>query len=187
MKHTFPVAVSAREVTLNQDMRALTPHPGIDPQYLSHVLKRLQRHILDECSKDGTTVASGAKLEAMWVPIAPAAEQRRIVARIDELFAEIADGETALARARADLDTWRRALLKAAVTGELTRERRDETRSNELASDFLDRLAASRIGSMSDLERRRSISIFDRKRPGNGEPKTKSSGSMIGVPTSVSR
>ena len=49
-----------------------------------------------------------------------------MVARIDELFTEIADGETLLARARDDLDTWRRALLKAAVTGELTREwRRD--------------------------------------------------------------
>ena len=61
----------------------------------------------------------------------PLAEQRRIVARIDELFTEIADGETALTRARDDLDTWRRALLKAAVTGELTREWREHNKPNE--------------------------------------------------------
>jgi type I restriction enzyme S subunit len=56
------------------------------------------------------------------IAIPPTAEQRRIVARIDELFIEINDGEATLTRARGDLDTWRRALLKAAVTGELTRE-----------------------------------------------------------------
>src|SRR3954464_10022638 len=52
------------------------------------------------------------------IPLPPLAEQRRIVTRIDELFAEIAEGEAALERARRDLDVWRRALLKAAVTGE---------------------------------------------------------------------
>lgn len=124
LKHTFPVALSDREVTINQDMRALTPLEGVEARYLAFVLRRLQRHVLDECSKDGTTVASvePALLEKVWVPIPPTAEQRRIVARIDELFTEINDGEATLARARADLDTWRRALLKAAVTGELTRE-----------------------------------------------------------------
>ena len=56
------------------------------------------------------------------------------MARIDELFTEIADGEAALARARDDLDTWRRALLKAAVTGELTREWREtQSQSNDTA------------------------------------------------------
>ena len=42
--------------------------------------------------------------------------------RIDELFAEIEEGDAALQRARQGLDTWRRALLKAGVTGELTRD-----------------------------------------------------------------
>ena len=62
------------------------------------------------------------------VSVAPLAEQRRIVARIDELFAEIAEGEAALERASQGLDTWRRALLKAAVTGELTRDWREANR-----------------------------------------------------------
>lgn len=70
----------------------------------------------------GTTFKeiSGSTLAAITFPLPPLAEQRRIVARIDALFAEIAEGEAALARARAGLETFRRALLKAAVTGELT-------------------------------------------------------------------
>jgi type I restriction enzyme S subunit len=76
-----------------------------------------------------------ADLLKLPVPIAPTEEQRRIVARTDELFAEIAEGEAALERARRDLDTWRRALLKAAVTGELTRTRHLEG-ATELGADL---------------------------------------------------
>ena len=54
------------------------------------------------------------------IPVPPKPVQDAIVARIDELFSEIDDGEAALVRARDDLATWRKALLKAAVTGELT-------------------------------------------------------------------
>jgi len=72
-------------------------------------------------------------------------EQRRIVARIDELFTEIADGETALAQARDDLDTWRRALLKAAVTGELTREWRAVNSPNEAGAGLLERIRRERL------------------------------------------
>ena len=52
----------------------------------------------------------------------PLPEQRRIVERIDEPFSEIAEGEAALGEARKGLDLFRRALLKAAVIGELTRD-----------------------------------------------------------------
>jgi type I restriction enzyme S subunit len=138
-------------VTINQDMHALSPLDGIDARYLAFVLRRLQRHILDECSKDGTTVASvePALLEQTWVPIPPTAEQRRIVVRIDELFTEIADGETTLTRARNDLNTWRSALLKAAVTGELTREWRERNKPNETGSELVIRFRSARpqVGS----------------------------------------
>ena len=85
-----------------------------------------------------------ADLIQLPIPIAPLPEQRRIVARIDELFTEIADGEAALARARDDLDTWRRALLKAAVAGELTREWREANRPNESGGALLARIRTTR-------------------------------------------
>jgi type I restriction enzyme, S subunit len=66
------------------------------------------------------------------------------VARIDELFAGIAEGEAALERARQGLDTWRRALLKAAVTGELTRDWRETNHPAETGADLLVRIRAER-------------------------------------------
>lgn len=56
------------------------------------------------------------------LPLAPVPEQQRIVSRIEELFSEIDDGERALARAGQLVERYRQSVLKAAVTGELTRE-----------------------------------------------------------------
>src|SRR5262249_39195940 len=47
-------------------------------------------------------------------------------------------------RARQGLDTWRRALLKAAVTGELTREWREANRPAETGTDLLACIHAER-------------------------------------------
>ena len=79
------------------------------------------------------------------IPLAPLAEQRRIVARIDALFAEIAEGEAALEAARKGLDAFRRALLKAAVTGELTKDWRAANPVTEVGHNLVARLARGRI------------------------------------------
>ena len=89
------------------------------------------------------------------IPLAPIAEQRRILARMDALFAEIAEGEAALAAARKGLDTFRRALLKAAVTGELTKDWRQANPVTETGRDLLTCIKAKRIGNGSPKARAR--------------------------------
>lgn len=88
------------------------------------------------------------------MPLAPLAEQRRIVARIDQLFAEITEGQVALERARQGFDTFRRALLKAAVTGELTKNWRAANSVIETGHDLLARIKAERLGKDSKNSRR---------------------------------
>lgn len=83
-------------------------------------------------------------LRSAVIPVPRMEVQRRIVARIDELFAEIDDGEEALARAEADLDVYRRALLKGAITGKLTADWRAANPPAETGSDFLRRILADR-------------------------------------------
>ena len=76
--------------------------------------------------------------------------QRRIVARIDALFAEIEEGEQALAEARAGVETYRKALLKAAVTGELTASWRQANPTKETAKDLVGNLPAAHRRSRSE-------------------------------------
>lgn len=146
LRHTFPVAVNTVDVTLNQDMRALTPRADVEPRYLSYYLQFTGKTVLHAASKAGTTVNSieASRLDRHPVPITDVKRQRSIVARIDELFAEVDDGEAALARARDDLTTWRKALLKAAVTGELTADWRAANPPTETGADLLARILALR-------------------------------------------
>lgn len=84
------------------------------------------------------------RFRKLVVPLSPLAEQRRIVARVDALFAEIAEGEVALAAARKGLDTFRRALLRAAVTGELTKDWRAKNAGGETGHGLLARIRRER-------------------------------------------
>lgn len=146
LSHTFPVAINRVDVTLNQDMRALTPTEGIDPEFVANYLRRSSWDVLGRCSKAGTTVSSieAPRLDAYPVPVPPLDTQRRIVARVNELFAELDGGEAALQRARGDLETYRRALLKAAVTGELTTDWRAANPPEETGEQLLQRIIAER-------------------------------------------
>src|SRR6185295_10339373 len=78
------------------------------------------------------------------VPIAPLREQRRIVAKIEELFSDLDAGVAALRRAKANLKRYRAAALKAAVEGKLTEQWRDEHSAIEPASKLLERILAER-------------------------------------------
>jgi type I restriction enzyme S subunit len=127
LEHSFPVAINTVPVTINQDLKAWTPYGGIDPLYAAYFLKAKAQKVLDDCSKDGTTVSSidFDRLSDFEMPVAPTAEQKRIVLKIDELFSEIEEGERALERVQKLVERYRQSVLKAAVTGELTRDWRE--------------------------------------------------------------
>lgn len=146
LRHSLPVAVTRRTVTLNQDMRAVHPRSDVLPGFLANFLRGSAQDILHACVKDGTTVNSieTDRLMSWRVPIAPLEVQRAVLKRLDQLFAEIDDGEAALADARAGVETYRKALLKAAVTGELTADWRRENPPTETGQDLLRRILADR-------------------------------------------
>jgi type I restriction enzyme, S subunit len=130
LSHTLPVAVTVVPVTINQDMRAFVPRPGINARFLAWQLVAMQQRVLDDCSKHGTTVASieGPAFARFGINVAPRSEQHRIVEKLEELLSDLDAGVAELRAAQAKLRVYRQSLLKAAVTGELTakwRERKD--------------------------------------------------------------
>lgn len=127
------------------ELLAITPSNAVSPKYLQLFMhaRRFVNTAMSTVSGDRPRI-DFATIAAFDFPLAPLAEQRRIVARIDALFAEIAEGEAALEAARKGLDTFRRALLKAAVTGELTKDWRENNPVTETGHDLLARIAKSR-------------------------------------------
>ncbi|TRL37189.1 hypothetical protein FM996_03140 [Methylosinus sporium] len=133
-------AVADAPLCTNQGFKSLVLRAPIDPFFLRYFVLFSKQRLNDAASGTTFKELSGAAMEAILFPLAPLAEQRRIVARIDELFVEIAEGEAALREARKGLDLFRRALLKVAVTGELTKDWRDANRSAGTGDDLIARI-----------------------------------------------
>jgi type I restriction enzyme S subunit len=82
------------------------------------------------------------------IPVAPLAEQRRVVAEIEKQFTRLEAGVVALNRVRANLKRYRAAVLKAAIEGRLVPTEAElacrEGRAYEPASELLKRILAER-------------------------------------------
>jgi type I restriction enzyme S subunit len=84
-------------------------------------------------------------LQKSKIPLAPLNEQRRIVSKIEELFSRLDEGEAGLRRVQRLLASYRQAVLKAAVTGELTKEWREDNQNRlESGADLLQRVLEAR-------------------------------------------
>lgn len=101
---------------------------GLLPSYLEQFMHSQDywKQITDISQGTAQPGANATILGGLIVPIAPFLEQRRIVAKLEELFSELDAGVAALRRAQRRLARYRQALLQAAVTGELTREWRGQ-------------------------------------------------------------
>lgn len=117
---------------VNEHVFVVRPNEDALPKYLFYWLwshQGFKQIMLDfrGTAQGGIGRTFVDKVSVPWVPVE---SQQKIVASIDAMFAEISDGEEDLRRAVQELATYRKALLKAAVTGELTSDWR--TNSAEL-------------------------------------------------------
>jgi type I restriction enzyme S subunit len=88
---------------------------------------------------------SRTDIHSISFPFPPKNEQRRIVAKIEELFSELDKGTENLKQARAQLDVYRQALLKHAFEGKLTAHwRKANAAKLESAAKLLARIQAER-------------------------------------------
>ena len=79
-------------------------------------------------------------LAELEIPLPPLAEQERIVAKIETLFAQLDAAVDSLKKAHAQLQRYRRSILKSAFDGELTKEWREghsDSWKSMLLSEFI--------------------------------------------------
>jgi type I restriction enzyme S subunit len=85
------------------------------------------------------------KFRKLPIPIPPTNEQKRIVAKIEELFSELDKGIESLKTAREQLKVYRQAVLKYAFEGKLTTEWREQNKDKlETADQLLERIEKER-------------------------------------------
>ncbi|MDE0480299.1 MAG: restriction endonuclease subunit S, partial [Gammaproteobacteria bacterium] len=113
-------AINTKPSATNQGFKSIVPHDGLFNEYLYYYLQAAKQ--IAEQRATGTTFKelSGSAFGALPVPLAPTCEQRRIVEKIEALFAEIDKGVESLQAAKSTLDLYRKSLLKSAFEGRLT-------------------------------------------------------------------
>ncbi|MBT3026556.1 MAG: restriction endonuclease subunit S [Candidatus Thiodiazotropha sp. (ex Ctena orbiculata)] len=93
----------------------------------------------------GRPVLNLNNIKEVQINLAPPEQQKRIVAKIEELFSHIDAGIGALKKAKQLLKQYRQSVLKAAVTGELTKEWRKANKDKlEPATQLLERILKER-------------------------------------------
>lgn len=132
--------------TLQRSVAVMTPQ-GVDSRFLSYQFRAPSARQYFEANARGTA-QKGIYLNAlgeMPIRIAPQSEQKRIASKIDELFSRIDEGERALERVSVLVERYRQSVLKAAVTGELTRAWREKNKETlESGEALLARILTAR-------------------------------------------
>jgi len=93
LAHSFPIAETLAPVTINQDMKALTPYEPSILQFLCLLCRGLKPEILAliDRSTHGTCKLESPKIFQLLLPVAPLTEQTRIVNRVAQLSRLCAD------------------------------------------------------------------------------------------------
>ena len=125
----------------------LRPADGVDAKFL--FFKAISREFVDSLSGEQYGVSypavKDAQVRAQPILLPPLNEQRRIVEKIETLFARLDQGEAALRHTQQLLARYRQSVLKAAVTGVLTADWRAENAHRlEHGRDLLARILQTR-------------------------------------------
>lgn len=131
--------------------------------FLCHALNQnITQYIEQAQGGVGLAHITKTKFDDSLLLIPPANEQNRIIDRLDELFSRIDEGERALERVQKLMERYRQSVLKAAVTGELTREWREKNKDKlESGEALLARILKARreAWEKSELEKMKAKGI----------------------------
>ena len=146
MDGDFNVAMwMGRQGLLNQRVCRITPNEAYyDRRFLFYALPGYLAAINAHTSSVTVKHLSSRTVADIPLPLPNSSEQRRIVAKLDELFSELDAGVAALERAQAKLKRYRASVLKAAVEGRLTEEWRRKNPPDETGAELLQRILVER-------------------------------------------
>lgn len=116
LAHSFPVALTTRPVTINQDMKALSVPKELAPYLLLYLQASKNTMVgLVDRSSHGTCKLVSEKLWSLQISLPPLEEQARILAKVTELLALCDQLKARIVAARAKQAQLAEALVKQAV------------------------------------------------------------------------
>ncbi|MBI1878387.1 MAG: restriction endonuclease subunit S [Chloroflexi bacterium] len=119
LKHSFPIGINRVQVSINQDMKALSS-PELTPEYLFSILKHLEKHIVSQSIRVGSTVHNidSAKFFNIQIPLPPLALQQSF----SNISFSYRNNQKRIVQSASESNILFFSLLNRAFTGELTAE-----------------------------------------------------------------
>jgi type I restriction enzyme, S subunit len=131
---------------------------AILPEYLYHYIR--QQAFRDDAQAHMTGSAGQLRVpveyvRALQLPLAPLAEQKRIVAKVEELLGRVNAGRARLAKVPAILERFRQAVVGAAGSGRLTADWRSQGGEPNRVLEQVAAARARRVDTLSARKKRR--------------------------------
>ena len=119
------VGILTMDAATNQAVCGIFLPPWVELKFAFNYLFSLRREFIEQGKGGAQPNISQDIVRNTPFPLPPLPEQRRIVAKLEELFSKLDAGVAAVRRTQALLKRYRQSVLHAAVTGELTRAWRE--------------------------------------------------------------
>jgi type I restriction enzyme S subunit len=154
--------VARNEVSTSQGFKNLVLDGKIVPEYLRYYLLSAKEYA--ESKASGTTFMelSGTRVAELAIPLAPLAEQRRVVEKVDGLTDRTARARKELERIPPLIDRYKSAVLSLAFSGNLTKDWRT---SRGIASGDAELPVSWIVKSLEDIGDIRGGIQVGKKRP----------------------
>jgi type I restriction enzyme S subunit len=121
-----PTNIADRLCAIGRGLAALTPFGGISPVFILFALRLIEPALALAGTGSTFTAINHKILEEIDIDVPPLAEQKRIVAKVEELLGRINSVWERLARVQAILKRFRQSVLSAACSGRLTADWREK-------------------------------------------------------------
>jgi type I restriction enzyme S subunit len=133
-----PTNVADRVCAIGRGLAAITPLGGIPSEFILFRLRVLEPELALSGTGSTFSAISRKDLEEIDIGVPPLPEQKRIVAKVEELLARVNTTKERLAKVSMILKRFRQAVLAAACSGHLTADWRDKQLHTNSSNQPLD-------------------------------------------------
>ena len=152
-----PTNLCAVKSCIGRGLAAIRPLGGVPSRYALYALRATEEELRSRSTGTTFEAVRGDHLRSHVLPLAPLAEQHRIVAEIEKQFTRLDASVAALKRVQANLKRYRASVLKAACEGKLVPTEAElaeaEGRDYEPADQLLARILSERRAHWESQEK----------------------------------
>lgn len=140
-----PTNLAKTRCCIGRGLAAIQPLGGVEEKFILFLIRSIEDVLSSKGTGSTFSAISKKQIDNLIFAVPPLNEQKRIVARIEELFSELDNGIAALKTAREKLKLYRQAVLKHAFEGKLTAQWREENKDKlETPEQLLARIQKER-------------------------------------------